>query len=1215
MSYSEYRDLAPIDNIENGDEYIEALNWAFKNKKVKNIALTGPYGAGKSSIIETFLRKDEEDTSGLKGVTHNNSIRSSALKISMATFLKGDSDDSYDEKIELDADEIEKGILKQLFYKVEPNRIPQSRYRKLHAIKERNIFYSTFGALLLITLYMAIFASATYERFIEAINIFLSPLSSGMALTLVVAILWLAIISKIISHCYIVAISKFRVKEIKLPSDTTVQSGADEDSVFNKNLDEIIYFFEETGYRTVFFEDLDRLDNPKIFVHLRELNNLLNNDDAIYKKPIVFVYAVRDDIFSKEDRTKFFDFIIPVIPVINSTNSGEILLQRLQEAKNNGIEHNISQNFVLDIAPFISDMRILQNIYNEFVVYKKTLRTSQQLSLSDEQMFAMMVFKNLYPSDFADIQDEKGILKNAFNNKQKFITSKKKEYQEKIDNQSSVITKAQKDTLKSVKELKYAMLSTFMNGPCTFNCFGIDKWRQPQDTAEVIMRDDYDMKQLLHKKYNWIFFRNQTGYPEDHSIDVKELGMYVERWESIQEVAEKGVEKLRSDLESARKNQHKVASLSLKKLINIYEVDEIFDDEVRDNKLLIFLLRRGYIDENYATYINYFKGTSITKDDMNFILSVKTQSPLEFNYQLTKTPMVVERLQDYEFEQKAIYNFDLLEQLLLSNHSEKLQIFIQQLSDGEDTSWRFIDEFINRTSRQELFIRLLAEKWPGLWKHILSDETMTYERQVMYLQKILTESNSATIKAQNIENCMTNYFEEHRDILQKMVSCPAEKLIASIDCLDVHFTSLNIDGVPHDILESIFDKNQYVINEEMIRTVISFKNAALISEFEEKPYSTLIILQYDHVLQYVQDNMVTFGEKILLTHQNIVDAPEDIVDILNRLEGETELQVELIKRENFRVKNIEDCAYLNEDEEKGEWKHVWDTLLKENKVDVNWKNVIVYWRKYRLSQELMRYISQQAETLTGIDTHGVNDEFIKDFINADFTEEVFKIMLPALRLEKFDLDIASISEPVLNIMIDCNYFEFTVDRYESIAAKSEKLSLGFVLMNQDAYMKLKDDIGMSESLFEQLILNDDFNYDNKCQLFSEYAEDYMTGKIAVHMKTLKMPVSKTIFEAGWNCLDADREKLLLDYFALLNATELQQYFERLGSPYHELSDRSKKNVVIHLPMTDKNRDLAEHLKSIGYITKYGDKDIESKNNATDGQKIQKVLWVRLRQVK
>ena len=54
---TEYTDLAPIDEITNGEEYLNALNWALKNKRIKNIALAGPYGAGKSSIIETYLKR------------------------------------------------------------------------------------------------------------------------------------------------------------------------------------------------------------------------------------------------------------------------------------------------------------------------------------------------------------------------------------------------------------------------------------------------------------------------------------------------------------------------------------------------------------------------------------------------------------------------------------------------------------------------------------------------------------------------------------------------------------------------------------------------------------------------------------------------------------------------------------------------------------------------------------------------------------------------------------------------------------------------------------------------------------------------------------------------------------------------------------------------------------------------------------------------------
>lgn len=117
---------------------------------------------------------------------------------------------------------------------------------------------------------------------------------------------------------------RFSLKEVNLADKAVFSEGLEDDeSIFNKNMDEIVYFFEETGYDTVFIEDLDRFESTEIFIKLRELNTILNNYEQI-KKRIAFVYAIRDDIFVKDERTKFFDFIIPVIPIINSTNSGDI---------------------------------------------------------------------------------------------------------------------------------------------------------------------------------------------------------------------------------------------------------------------------------------------------------------------------------------------------------------------------------------------------------------------------------------------------------------------------------------------------------------------------------------------------------------------------------------------------------------------------------------------------------------------------------------------------------------------------------------------------------------------------------------------------------------------------------------------------------------------------------------------------------------------------
>ena len=35
----EYTNLAPVDKIENGEEYLKALDWALENKKIKNIII------------------------------------------------------------------------------------------------------------------------------------------------------------------------------------------------------------------------------------------------------------------------------------------------------------------------------------------------------------------------------------------------------------------------------------------------------------------------------------------------------------------------------------------------------------------------------------------------------------------------------------------------------------------------------------------------------------------------------------------------------------------------------------------------------------------------------------------------------------------------------------------------------------------------------------------------------------------------------------------------------------------------------------------------------------------------------------------------------------------------------------------------------------------------------------------------------------------------
>lgn len=606
MGYSEYKDLTPIDNINNGDEYLNALEWALNNPKVKNIALAGPYGAGKSSIIETYLSREKDK----KNIYEQHKFAKKYLKISMATFIEAHNNEGNETKIEIDADEVEKGILKQLFYKVEHKKIPQSRYRKLQPIHSMNVLVKVIMTSIILILFGEIFFPDICKNIWNKIDAFAMRYSWLVGKTAGVAIVLAIVGIGITSYLAKIIMSRFRVKELKLPADTTLQVSEDtEESVFNKNLDEIMYFFEETQYQLIFFEDLDRLENRKIFVHLRELNNLLNNDEAINHKPIVFVYAVRDDIFSKEDRTKFFDFIIPVIPIVNATNSGEILLEKLDNAKEHGICHKISQGFVLDIAPFISDMRIIQNIYNEFVVYKKTLQTEQHLNLSDEQMMAIIIFKNLYPSDFADIQGEKGIIKKAFQDRNVYVFTKIKELQQKIDSNTELVEKTTQNIFKSVRELKYAFLVEITEGEGVAR--GFNGYPGRISSANVLS-DNFDLHQFQEKDYRaeYVSFSGHTGVV-DMSEKVDVVDEYIKRCEAIKKYTDKNIEKIKEEIIELKNKKQKLSSRSIQWLIENDSSENVLSKEVKDNKFLVFLLRRGYLDEKYANYINYFKGKFI----------------------------------------------------------------------------------------------------------------------------------------------------------------------------------------------------------------------------------------------------------------------------------------------------------------------------------------------------------------------------------------------------------------------------------------------------------------------------------------------------------------------------------------------------------------------------------------------------------------------------
>lgn len=73
-------------------------------------------------------------------------------------------------------------------------------------------------------------------------------------------------------------------------------------------------------------------------------------------------------------------------------------------------------------------------------------------------MFSMITFKNLYPKEFAELQAERGIVKQAFQEKGTYVNAEKEKLEELIVPKRKILENVHNDILFGLREIKHAFL-------------------------------------------------------------------------------------------------------------------------------------------------------------------------------------------------------------------------------------------------------------------------------------------------------------------------------------------------------------------------------------------------------------------------------------------------------------------------------------------------------------------------------------------------------------------------------------------------------------------------------------------------------------------------------------------------------------------------------------------------------------------------------------
>ena len=934
-----FNSLTPDILEENKQVYTDALNYAFSNDDIRNIAITGVYGAGKSTVWNTYKNNKLKER-------NFNLFRINPFK-NVITVVLGKYSDKLDKnnseplsKNELDS-RVETQIINQILSQIKAEDIPLSKYKFKGNISLIKLF---LNILLTIFFIGSISIFGIRKEIVEILNKKLEWLDMNILLLSISGMIVVSV-GVFLYHFYKenkVKFSKvnFKVAEAQFSDDNN------DETVLERDMREIVYLLSSSKSNIVVFEDLDRYDNVDIFIKLKELNFLLNSYLETNKKNrvIKFVYLIKDGLFQTKDRTKFFDFILPIIPVVDSkTSEGHLLSLLGVENKNQedasgqkNKETALNRNVLRDISLYIDDMRVLRNIVNEYKVFTKILRVSDT-KLDENKLFALITVKNIYPNEFDLLQENKGYISRIFNKLEDYRISKKKdintellEYVSDIESVKSSLARSNFEALAlGIPSNICVDANQKENWPEL-----LEKWSENQEESKKI----YDYNTFNYYNYE-VFLKTFI----DKLDEKKELG------DMVSKNREEQLKKLLEQKELLERQIEQINIFTFKELfstMSLEDIEKLFEcsegTEKLEYPLIRYLLIEGLFDETYWYYNGNFDDAEsntlkpvdriymrrlLEKSDKNILLEIK--SPNE----------ILNRLTPSDFKRGNILNYKLLEECVRRTHaSYNSDIDVLNMLSTVNENGTYID-----------LVKVFNE---------VQFDTIKYCVNLLILEKkeILKEViracesndsdvlNNITLAILLNGEVAKDTFEEFRMDIEKN-----EKLIEIVpsEIFDNFIDCIQTKGIRFEVLQNIEwdnDRMLPIINQKAYK--LSIDNLIYITEKilgRKVEYNRLLYIIYNKkelkmCKEYVGENFEDIVSKYIESNSSNDKYPNS-KEIWGRISNSNISNENKFKYLNNGYNVVEDLNCFDENNKI----EIVQNLFKQDKVRFTPDNVDNYW--------------------------------------------------------------------------------------------------------------------------------------------------------------------------------------------------------------------------------------------------------------------------------
>lgn len=1133
-----------------GYESVRELDFAIGRKDCYNIALTGIYGSGKSSIIKTVLRKHRWKK---------------VLRLSLSRYISKEENKNFNEQ------EVERTIFQHVLYKSNPKYTPQSKYRRIaHRNYKKAITYA------IVAFAIGVCGIILWRpEWIEELNLknpfvgtalqnFIAKVAEWKNTIAAICLFVAAIV--VLTHV-IRRASKFGIRSIKIKDvEFDVK---DKDADFNTLIDELLYFLKAGNYDLVIFEDLDRIDKPKeLFLKFREINLLLN-ESAYYKfwhKRIVFLYAIRDDVFQEEERTKFFDYIVPVIPVVDHFNTSDYLLKNYKPELD-----EVDDKDIMTLGLYIGGMRQLLNIMNEYGVYKRMILVKP---LSQKKLLALTIYKNLYPKDYADAHNKQGGLYDIFENKKEFSNLLTAHDENTLDDLNKQIEDTKGEI---IKQRKFLMVWAQAKGNITALIINEER----HGLNEVIERDD--------------LFHQVESNAVDGIIEEEEGREYRRAWnyefkEIVKETDEDGsyseamyglndkLFKLVTSRNKVQKNIQVITNYALHRII--HEIDnsektleiatKLCGDDKKKAEVLHALIRNGYIDDDYKAYLTFTYPGAMTRTDFEFVHSVLQGAETDYYVELKSFEQIIKSLHTDNFSHKSILNYSLLKYLLAKKDEVRLDLFIQTAKKNPG----FIVSAYKYEEVDKEFFRRVFEGWNHCVKDFLKLVLPSDQKTMLMLfwretpqGLLLDDDEKAYLNGMYNAVC-----ESISDITQ-------ESAIKTIQEYNLIFERIRKpDDATKDLYEYVLEHRKFAINAENLSVIYG-------DGFKTSSY-TQVMNGKKSVYEYINDNIEDYMR--LIPDTDTQESEDAIVEIINNKLIDRELVKQFLNRQEKKLENLDKVNAVS-----------YGLLFETDRIAPSWGVIDKYYSTCPDdTEQVVEYVKSHVDELENgkSEEEDMGLQILLLMDNDTLTSEQYEKLAKCFDEFFNTSELANLADERLKVLVNNDLVEYNKESVDFFRGKSEELLAAFIIHFFGEIEKDENfDVSFSNGLSLRM-LNSELTLEQKkwlldTQIVMNDGTDKQELAKQVCYYTKEAGVDKNtdvdfVIEAMETYTDEAGWKVKIDLINAINGTFVytadreERMLNALGGGYRELNKLG--GVPITFDNKEENQTLLNYLKEKGH---------------------------------